>query len=456
MTDRIHRIRPTPTDIYLGNPHKGCCTFQHFNGDELFAGTGWSESGPLEFPARVARGVIPGYLPTTVSYCRWFWRHFEPEDGTYDFSMIEKSLEVCADRGQSLAVRLMAFGSFKQPQIPDWYQEKYTTSPWVIPWSGGKITIPDYDSDEYFERWAAGNAAFAERFGDHPLLESIDITYIGPWGEGAGQYTQETADRFAKMYADTFSNIPRLALIGGIQLRAGVESGSGWRADCFGDGPGMCSPPDAYTPFPLAYDHMHDIYPKQIVISDAQNAWQAAPVHMETCGVPMRWFQTDRDIDFILQQGLKYHTTYFMPKSTALPDAWMDHLRDFCRSIGYRFVYRQAELPDQAKKDGSFSFTSWIENVGIAPISRHYDFALRFHQDSKEEIVVLKDVDICKWMPGDEWISTDVQLPKGFREGSVGVAAGIVPPGETEPAVRFAVKDQFKDNWVDLGNIELC
>lgn len=455
MTDRTHRVRPTPTDMYLGNPHKGCCTFQHFNGDDLFPGTGWSESGPLEFPPRKARGVIPGYLPTTVAYCRWFWRHFEPDDGVYDFSMIEKSLEVCADRGQSLAVRLQAFGSFKQPALPDWYLRDYTTSKWTIPWSGSTITIPDYDSDEYFERWAAVNAAFAERFDDHPLLESIDITYIGPWGEGAGEYTQETADRFAKMYADTYPITPKLALIGGKQLRSGVLAGSGWRADCFGDAPGMCSPPDEFTPFPLAYDHMHDVYPRQVVTSGAQDAWETAPVHMETCGVPMRWYQTQRDIDFILQQGLKYHTSYFMPKSTALPEAWMEQLKDFCRQIGYRFVYRQATLPDQVAKDGSLHVESWIENVGVAPIYRRYDFALRFRQDSKEEIVTLDDVDIRTWLPGDEWIATDIDLPKGFRQGAVEVAAGLIDAGQ-QAKVRFAVKEQFKDNWVDLGRIDVC
>ena len=47
MRPDTHRIRPTPIDHYLGNPHKGLCTFQHFNGDALYPGNFWSEEGPL-------------------------------------------------------------------------------------------------------------------------------------------------------------------------------------------------------------------------------------------------------------------------------------------------------------------------------------------------------------------------------------------------------------------------
>ena len=66
-------------------------TFQRFNGDELYPGEAWSEEGPLTFPAaKATTGVIDGYLPTTVAYCRWFWNVLEPEEGRYDFSMIEK------------------------------------------------------------------------------------------------------------------------------------------------------------------------------------------------------------------------------------------------------------------------------------------------------------------------------------------------------------------------------
>ena len=85
-----------------------------------------------------AQAVAPGYLPTTVAYCRWFWRAMEPEEGCYDFSMIDGALRTATERGQTLAVRLMAFGAPGQPGFPDWYAR---TCPMAEYSSHGKASI---------------------------------------------------------------------------------------------------------------------------------------------------------------------------------------------------------------------------------------------------------------------------------------------------------------------------
>ena len=116
MSMTFRRYRLTPTEAYLANPHRGCCTFQHFNGDPLFPGTSWSEEGPLEFPP-ASQSVASHYLPCTVAYCRGFWRVMEPVPGQYDFRMIEGALQTCRERGQTLAVRLMAYGSIDSASV---------------------------------------------------------------------------------------------------------------------------------------------------------------------------------------------------------------------------------------------------------------------------------------------------------------------------------------------------
>ena len=103
------------TSPLLTNPHKGCATFQRFNGDPLNEGTRWSEEGPLTFP-EAPREVADQYLPSTVAYCRWFWVVFEPEEGRFDWSAVEQSLATARARGQTLQVRLMPHGSQGQPQ----------------------------------------------------------------------------------------------------------------------------------------------------------------------------------------------------------------------------------------------------------------------------------------------------------------------------------------------------
>jgi hypothetical protein len=443
----IHRIRPTPTDAYLANPHKGCCTFQRFNGDPLFPGTTWSEEGPLLFPP-AAQAVAPGYLPATVAYCRWFWRDLEPRRGEYDFSMIEGALRTCAERGQTLAVRLMPFGSSRQPQLPAWYLRDEATTERAH--GDATLRVPLYDSPPYLELWGGVIREFGRRYDGHPALESMDIAYIGPWGEGDGECSVEQCERFAQLWRDALPRTPRLALIAGDQLRAGLESGAGWRCDCFGD-VGCWS--EASAPDELCWNHMYEYYPSALVAAGARDSWKSAPVHLETCWVPMHWFQKGFDLDFILQQGLKYHATYFMPKSTALPPEWMEQISQFCRRLGYRFVFRTAVWDDEMV-DNSFCFRTWIENVGVAPIYHRYDFALRFRQNQHEVIVAFDDVDIRAWLPGDVWLDRAVALPAGFQRGSVELSAGLVDESR-QARVSFAVEETEPDRWLPLGEIEL-
>ncbi len=468
MAELVRRFRPTPTDEYLGNPHKGCCTFQHFNGQPPFPGTGWSEQGPLEFPELEGddpprmfgglnnlngrrAGVVKGYLPSTVSYCRWFWDILEPEEGRYDFTVIDKSLEMCKRRGQTLAVRLMAFGSMNspQPEVPAWYAAKYPVE--IIESGKRKIPIPVHDSPEYLDKWGAVIREFASRYDSNPMIESIDVTYIGPWGEGAGECTREQCARFAQLWQDAFPNTPRLSLVAGDQMRESVERGSGWRCDCFGDVREMGSPAVGRH---QGWNHHFDSYPRSVCLAGAQDAWKKGPVHFESCGVPMGWYQGGYDIDFILEQGLKFHGTYFMPKYTELPEPWMDKLEAFCRKLGYRFTLRQALVHRKAPADGSLKMELWIENIGVAPIYRKYDLAIRFRQDDRSEIVRIDDVDIRTWLPGDQWLVREVKIPKGFRPGWVELSAGLVD-GDGAARVDFAVKQRYLDRWADMAGFEI-
>ncbi|MDD5679373.1 MAG: DUF4832 domain-containing protein [Kiritimatiellae bacterium] len=465
IDDVVRHWRYTPTDEYLANPHKGCCTFQRFNGDPLYPGTAWSEEGPLNgaqapeasigIPGLKPPSVVRGYLPTTVAYCRWFWAKLEPEQGRYDFSMIDKALEACREHDQTLAVRLMPFGfvSSGQPGLPAWYDSRFPK----VPYANWKEGVPNYNSAEYLELWGNLNREFARRYDAHPLMESVDVAFLGPWGEGDGACNQKQIDRFAEMYRKAFVHTPRLALIGGDpltgdQLRAGIERGSGWRADSFGDlGHDMAHP----SPLHFRVNHMYNCYPRRLAEAGAQDAWKSAPVHAEVGLVPMEWRRLGHDIDFIIEQGYKYHLTYFMPKSTALPEPWMDKLAAFCEKIGYRFVFRQATLSRRVRSGEKLVFRAWIENVGVAPLYRRYDFALRFQQADRKQIVSFDDVNVRAWLPGDVWIDRMISLPEGLQPGWVEVSAGLLDHVTRQPRVNFAIKERFADRWALLGGFEV-
>ncbi len=464
--------RFTETNEYLGNPHKGCCTFQHFNKDPLFPGRFWSEEGPTEFPSlneadlpfndkRMLSGLsyTEGYLPSTVSYCRWFWEIFEATEGEYDFSIIEQAMDVAKSRGQTVAVRLMAYGSGFQPQVPQWYSDQYPCETKIVrnakhcasdPGSR-EIKVPIHDSPEYFKKWGDAIRAFAKIYDGDPRLESIDVAYIGPWGEGDGEISLEQCQKFAALWAESFQETPVIGQVDGIQLKESIKLGSGWRCDCFGD---MKAPGSPHVEKHLSWNHHYDLMPSQICLAGAQQSWQHAPVHFESCGVPMDWFLNNYDIDFILEQGLKFHGTYFMPKYTKLPEPWMDKFAEFCKKLGYRYVYRQSNVETNVKANSNMHLESWIENIGVAPIYHRHDFAIRFRQNGQEEIVRLKDHDIRTWLPGDVWLNEDIPLPACIKAGPCDVSAAIIDTDD-KVHIKFAVVEQYSDYWVPLATIHV-
>lgn len=444
------RIRFTGTDLYLGNPHKGCCTFQRFNGDSLNPGEEWSEEGPQAFPPASA-AVADGYLPSTVAYCRWFWRTVEPAPGHYDFSLIEQALQVSARRGQTLALRIMAHGASTQAVVPDWYAR---TCPMQVcrfnEYPEGPVPI--YDSPEFFEHFGNLLIEVGRRYDGHPNLESVDGAFFGPWGEGAGDYSVAQVERFVNLFRQAFPRTLRMALLEGPQLRLGVATGSGWRCDCFGDLRQRVHPT---IPPHLTWNHTYDCYPRQVVKSGVQQAWQKAPVCFETCWVPGTWYREGFDLDFILAQGLKFHGTYFMPKSSPIPGPWQDRMTAFCRRLGYRFLLRQVILPEQVPVGQPISFEAWIENDGVAPLYHHYEPALRLRQGAQERLLRLPQYDARTWLPGDAWLETSLGIPPEFRPGPVEVALGLLKPSHHRPGIRFAINEQEPDGWVPLGPVSL-
>ncbi|MBT3341568.1 MAG: DUF4832 domain-containing protein [Gemmatimonadetes bacterium] len=451
VTEARHKVRfQERREPLLSNPHKGCATFQRFNGDPLNEGTRWSEEGPVSFSDPAAPVPTPlvaaGYLPSTVSYCRWFWDVLEPSQGHLDFGVIEAALRVARERGQTLQVRLMPHGSQGQPQLPAWYQAQFPTHPSTR--KAGRVYLEaEYAAQHYFDAWGRVITEFGAQFDGHPDLESVDLAFIGPWGEGAGDIGEAEIDRFVDLYVQAHPQTSLLANIDAYQFVSGIERGLGWRCDCFGD----------LGFFGRTWNHTFDAYPKAVAKAGAGDQWRTQPITLESCGVPQSWMDSDFDLEFILEQGLKMHASVFMPKSNPIPEIWLDPLARFCDSIGYRFVLRQAEWPRKIELGDGLPVEMWIENTGTAPIYRPYRMAIRLRQDSSEWVEVLSP-ELTQWLPGDAWVDETIRLPTGLRPGIVEIDAGIIGPDGADmrqAAVRFAVDETRADGWVGLGTVEI-
>lgn len=451
------RIIPVESNDVLLNPHKGVATFQRFNGADLFPPYKPSDAaGPMAFQPFDGNITNRNYPQTTVAYCRWYWEILEPVKGRYRWDIIDGALEAARVRGQTLQVRLMphsAQSEIKQATdacagvVPAWFVAIAPTRRKDDAEKG--IIIPIYDSPEYLRHWGDLIRSFAERYDGHPGLESFDVSYIGPWGEGGGECNEEGIRRMTDLYCNAFSRTPLISMIGYYQYEYGMQKGNGWRADSFGDI--KVQDPRKY---PTGWNHMYDFYPREVCLRGGRDAWKTRPVVMEPHSEPNQWERDGFDVEWIIAQGLKYHTSIFMPKSCPMSERMLAYMEKFIKRMGYRFVLRQFTIHSTGRRGDFFPYLIWIENIGVAPIYRKYDLAIRFRQGNRAEIVVIP-TDITKWLPGDEWLENNVIVPENLEPGKTDVDVALVDPQTKVPCVQFAVKGCRDDGWHPMAAVEL-
>ena len=277
--DETITVRPREIDDVLVNPGVGFMTFQRFNGDRLNEGKNWTEGYPIVAQPFTGRLENDGYPATSLAYFRIYWKFLEPEPGHHRWKLIYQALKTAGERGQTLLLRVAPYGTGKDNDVPDWYRSMLGEEP-ELPESRWRTNPED---PRYVQHFGGLIRALGRRYDGHPLLESVDLAVVGPWGEGASadRLTRKTRESLVDCYLDTFRSTHLVMLLTdektngyGLSKRA-----VGWRVDCLGDMGG----------FSESWCHMCDAYPQEIIRFGMKDAWQKAPVSFEACWVMKHW-----------------------------------------------------------------------------------------------------------------------------------------------------------------------
>lgn len=436
-------VRPEEIDDVLVNPGIGFMTFQRFNGDRLNEGKGWTEGYPILYQPFTGSLQAEGAPAASLAYFRIYWRFVEPERGQYRWDLFDQALQTAGERGQTLLIRLAPYGTGEDNDVPDWYRAMMGDEPGLPrKWR----TNPE--DPRYVEHFAAAVRALGERYDGHPLLESVDLSIVGAWGEGAGsdRLTPRTREALVDAYLDAFPNTHLLMLLTDPETNGYALSkrACGWRADCLGDMGG----------FSRTWCHMLDAYPQQIINCGVQDAWQRAPVSFEVCWVMQHWKEQGWDVDYIIEQSLKWHISSFNAKSSAVPEEWWPQVNGWLKRMGYRLVLRKLTYPAVAPAGGELPFTSWWENKGVAPCYHPFRPALALKR-GEERIVLPIDADIRTWMPGDSLCDGAVTVPAGIAPGDYELQVGILDPRTGRPKVKLAIAGADAEGWYTMGGVDI-
>lgn len=432
-------VRPVEIHDVLVNPGMGVTTFQRFNGDPLNPDGTWSEAGPTTVLAPAP--TKPDFPDASVAYCRWFWETIEPEHGKFRWEIIDRALGEARQHHQTLAIRLMPYD--RHHPLPEWYRNSGARRANKPADEDGNIWQPDFSDPLYLRYWGALVAAAGARYDGNPYLESVDISSIGYWGEGWSDYMPAFPYQKAliDIWLQAYKRTPLLMNFDEQEaLTYATTHGAGWRLDCWGD---MGKP---------YWGEMLDVYPEQVMRAGIQEVWKRSPLSLESCGVPEDWKRNAWDVDYILDQALRWHVSSVNIKSTAIPHEWKANFERFEKKMGYRFVLRRLEYPQAVKAGQMMPVHMWWLNAGVAPVYREYWLAIDLSSTNAAAVTNLP-ADVRAWLPGDALFDGTVYVPADLRAGTYRFRVALLDPLTGKPAIRLAIAGREPDGWYDLGSI---
>jgi hypothetical protein len=421
-------------------------TFQRFNGDQLNEGLKWTEGYPIAYQPFKGSLENPNHPATSIAYFRVYWRFVEPEQGKYRWDLLDNALRTAHDRKQTLMLRIAPYGTGKDNDVPDWYRTLIGAEPnmAVQKW---RTNPEDPRYAQYFGRFIR---AMGARYDGHPGLESVDLSIVGAWGEGAGsaELTANTREALVDAYLEAFRKTPLVMLLTDEKTnKYGISKRNvGWRVDCLGDMGGFSNP---------NWSHMQDYYPQGIINFGMEDAWKKAPVSFEVCWVMNHWKNKGWDADYIIDQSLKWHISSFNAKSSAVPEEWRPQVNRWLKKMGYRFVLRKFTTASVLVPYGKLAFTSWWENKGVAPIYKDFSLALRLKGQGRKQVFIT-DADIRQWLPGDNLYDSAIFIPANMPEGEYEVAIGIVDRDTQQPRVKLAIAGVDDEGWYPLTKVRVA
>ncbi len=461
------RVLPKEINDVLINPGIGFTTLQRFNGDSLNEGSSWTEGLPIVYQKNNGNLVNKDYPQTSIAYFRVNWRFLEPEMQNYNWDMIDKALITAVDRGQTLMLRISPYEAGDEKDVPDWYRKMVGKE---TPQKSEHWRI-DHNDPRFVQYFGGMVKALGLRYDGHPDIESVDISFAGYWGEGEGTHLLSDPVRLALInsYLDNFKKTTLIfqplngdapdpsVLVRGTNIAAYWPDGSnngtgkqmrnlGYRMDCYGD----LRKSD--------WNHMKDVYPEDIIKSGMNEAWKKAPVAFEICATFLSWLEkykySKEMVEYIFDQGLKWHMSSFNAKSSPVPEEWRSLVDIWLNKMGYRFVLRKFTYPETVKVDGQLPITSWWENKGVAPIYRDYKFSIRL-KNNKKTVILNTNADIRNWLPGDIIHDEKLYIPNDMPPGVYQLEIAIVSPDSFEPKVKLAIEGINKEGWYPMGEIEV-
>jgi len=305
----------------------------------------------------------------SCAYLRVPWSFLEPQEGQFNWSLLDTPAQRWIDKGKQIALRISSTESWMRWATPEWVHAagakgyNFKVGKGVDP--NGPFWEPDYKDPVFLGKLDNFLAALAKRYDGNPNVAFIDIGSFGVWGEGHSWASSKLPfdDEARKIHVDLYCKHFKKTLLAISDDFAGPsEPGRHFPITDYALSKGVTLRDDSICVQPPPKSWFH--------AEMAQEFWPKLPVILEHEHYgPSKKRNAWGDGSLLLKAVEEYHASYmsihWWPR--ILLDENRDIIEKINRRMGYRIQLKKATFPAKIHLGGSFVVTSEWSNAGVAP-----------------------------------------------------------------------------------------
>jgi hypothetical protein len=156
-------------------------------------GMGWTMHFYSNVPTNYGSKLSPAdtlddFPGLSTVYLRLPWAYLEPEEGNFNWAILDTPAQRWIAKGKRIALRLTTSENWMAYATPEWVKKAGAKGTFYQFGKGrveqGTLWDPFFDDPVYLKKLDAFLAAVAKRYDGNPNVEFIDVGTYGMWGEG--------------------------------------------------------------------------------------------------------------------------------------------------------------------------------------------------------------------------------------------------------------------------------
>jgi hypothetical protein len=347
-------VRPIDTEAALVNPQMGW-TFHYYSNVITNYGSRLEPSDTLD--------DFPGL---SVIYLRLPWSFIEPNEGVFNWSIVDTPAQRWIDKGKQVAFRFSCAESWIRYATPKWVEQAgakgYNFSPGKLR-DDGPYWEPNYADPVFLEKLDHFLAA-AARYDGNPNVAFIDVGSFGVWGEGHTFHSTKLKYPAAviKKHIDLHVRHFKKTLLAANDDLASQDDLEGEKIIDYAFKSGLTLRDDSILVQPPPHQYFN--------AAVAQSVWPRLPVVLE-CehygGSRDRgaWGDGSKYLQAVEDYHASYAAIHWWPREFLREQA--DLIKKINLRLGYRLQLKEISWPMKVALNTPFIVSMKLANAGVAP-----------------------------------------------------------------------------------------